>query len=203
MRVIFLLQKEAWFVEHEHSWYRLESTEDVRTVLGALALHMVDQQSLIEQPHHAGSARVIDVADKSFSIELAGPDKKRVDTLTVKLVEDRLLDVNWKTMPFADGWMNAEAELTVHHVREMYLDVYLPAVVGSKGKMLSIHDTQADSVREAWIARDTTTRISLVEKGRAGKVDIKLTCAAESVDKSTDPRLLGFVLVAQNARPVV
>jgi len=161
MRVIFLLQKEAWFVEHEHSWYRLESTEDVRTVLGALALHMVDQQSLIEQPHHAGSARVIDVADKSFSIELAGPDKKRVDTLTVKLVEDRLLDVNWKTMPFADGWMNAEA------------------------------------------ARDTTTRISLVEKGRAGKVDIKLTCAAESVDKSTDPRLLGFVLVAQNARPVV
>ena len=201
MRMIFLVQKEAWFVEFQQAWYRLSDMTEVKLGLSGLALNMVNQHDLIEQPHHAGSAHISQSDERCLRVTLEGPDKVRIDSIVVALDQKALLNVDWNTKQFQDGWMSADAQVTLENVGSMFVDAYLPPRAGSDGKMLKIADASSGSVREVWLARDTKTRISVVDAGNKGKVCLKLSCEPESIDQSTDPRQLGFVMVSEEARP--
>ena len=201
MRLIFLVQKNAWFVEHDDSWYRMNDADEIALALSGMAMNMVNQHDLVEQPHQAGSATVTQPDEKSLSIILTSPDNKIVDSVALSLGADALLSVDWKTKKFRDGWMSADAKLALDNVGAMYIDAYLPARDGTKGKTLMIQNEQTGSVREVWIARDQKTRIAIVEKGPKGIVNLGLRCDPEPIDQSADPRELGFVLVSEEAMP--
>lgn len=202
MRMIFLVQKGAWFVEHQQAWYRLDDMKGVRLGLGALALNMVNQHDLIEQPHHAGSACITQPEEGFLRVTLEGGDKVMIDSIDISLDMDSLLSVDWNTKQFQDGWMSAENQVTLENVGAMFLDAYLPPRTGSEGKMLTIADLKSGSVREVWLARDQNTRIPVLDSGDEEKVCLTLRCEPESIDQSADSRLLGFVLVSEEVRPV-
>lgn len=201
MRMVFLVQKAAWFVEYQQAWYRLADMNDVKLGLSGLALNMVNQHDLIEQPHHAGTAHVSQADERTLRVLLKGPDNVQIDSINVSLDQNVLLNVDWNTKQFQDGWMSADAQVTLENVGSMFVDAYLPARAGSEGKMLTIADSGTGKSREVWLARDTKTRISVVDSGAKGKVCLRLNCEPESIDQSTDPRQLGFVLVSEEARP--
>ena len=201
MRLIFLVQKSAWFVEHDNAWFRINDADEISLALGGMAMNMVNQHNLVEQPHQAGSAAVTQPDENSLLVVLSSPDHKIVDSIAITLGVDALLSVDWKTKKFRDGWMSADAKLHLDNVGAMYIDAYLPARDGTKGKTLMIQNEQTGSVREVWIARDQKTRIAIVEKGEKGRLSLGLRCDPEPLDQSADPRELGFVLVSEEALP--
>ena len=201
MKLIFLVQKNAWFVEHETAWYRMNDADEIALALGGMAMNMVNQYDLVEQPHQAGSATVTQPDENSMSVVLTNPDNKIVDSIALTLGKSALLSVDWKTKKFRDGWMSADTRLTLDNVGVMYIDAYLPARDGTNGKTLMIQNEQTGSVREVWIARDQKTRIAIVEKGPKGTVNLGLRCDPEPLDQSADPRELGFVLVSEETLP--
>ncbi len=202
MKIIFLLQKDAWFIEHQQAWYRLNDKAELGLALSALALSMVNQHDLVEQPHQAGTASISQTDSRTLSVVLSGPDKQLIDTVDVVLDEKTLLNVDWSTKPFRDGWMSSDAVVTLDNVGSMYLDAYLPARSDSDGKLLTISNSESGSRVEVWIARDQKTRIPLVEQGHKGKVSLSLSCEPEKIDQTTDPRQLGFVMISEEALPV-
>ncbi|MGQ7845724.1 hypothetical protein ACUNV4_14675 [Granulosicoccus sp. 3-233] len=202
MRLLFLLQKEAWFVEHQQAWYRLEDMNEVGLALSGLALNMVNQHELIEQPHQAGTARVTQADDRRLSVQLSSPDHQIIATVDVVLDENTLLNVDWNTKPYRDGWVSSDATITLDNVGAMYLDAYLPARSDSDGKMLTISNQVTGNSLEVWVARDQKTRIPLVQNGSKGKVSLNLHCEPELIDQTTDPRQLGFVMISEEASPV-
>lgn len=202
MRIIFLLQKEAWFVEHEQAWYRLNNRQHTSLALGCMSLNMVNQNDLIEQPHQAGSAELSQTDERSLSVMLRSPDGVLVDTVSIQLSEDLLLNVAWHTKQYRDGWMSADASVTLDDVGEMFLEAYLPAHASSSGKNLVITNGQTGDISKVWMVRDQKTRIPVLQAGSKGKVTMSLKCDPEEVDPSSDPRQLGFVLVAEEARPI-
>ncbi|MFK7993421.1 MAG: hypothetical protein AB8B87_04740 [Granulosicoccus sp.] len=202
MRLIFLLQKKAWFIEHEQAWYRLNDMKAVSLGLSGLALNTVNQHDLIEQPHQAGTATISQPDSASLKVRLSSPDNETIHDGLVKLDHNVLLNVNWKTKQFRDGWMCSDATVTLDNVGEMYMDAYLPARSNSDGKTLRISNSVTGKTEEVWIARDKKTRVPVLLEGCTGKVSLKLTCKPEVVDQSTDPRQLGFVLVSEDVRPI-
>ncbi len=202
MRLIFLLQKEAWFVEHTDAWYRLHDLAHVELALGGLALKMVDQHDLIEQPHQAGTATLVQSDQKSIKVTLKTAAGVLIDTLVIVLDERSLINVNWITRKFRDGWVSADAEIMLDNVGAMFLEAYLPARKNSGGKTLTILNNQNGKVREIWMERDRKTRIPLLERGSKGRLHLNLQCEPEEVDQSSEPRQLGFVLVSEEPHPV-
>jgi len=202
MRLIFLVQKNAWFVEHNSAWYRLSDVKQIELALGGLPMKMINQNELIEQPHLAGSAIVTQPEERTMSVAMMSPDDKEIDTVAVAIGKRVLLNVDWKTPKFSDGWMSADAKLTLDNVGNMYVDAFLPACGGNDAKKLVIQNEQTGSVREVWIKRDQKTRIAIVEEGATGTVELGLKCDPEPLDQTADPRQLGFVLVAEEVTPV-
>lgn len=201
MRLIFLVQKNAWFVENDTAWYRLNDVKQIELALGCMPMKMINQDDLIEQPHLAGSANVTESDERTLSVVIMTPDGKEIDTVAVVFGKSAPLTVDWKTPKFSDGWMSADAKLTLDNVGNMYVDAFLPACGGKDAKKLIIQNEQTGSVREVWIKRDQKTRIAIVEKGAKGKFDLGLKCDPEPLDRTADPRQLGFVLVAEEVTP--
>ena len=83
MRMVFLVQKAAWFVEYQQAWYRFADMNEVKLGLSGLALNMVNQHDLIEQPHHAGTAHVLQADERTLRIRLEGPDKVQIDSIDI------------------------------------------------------------------------------------------------------------------------
>lgn len=202
MKMIFLVQKGAWFVERQQSWYRLDDMQQVELGLAGLPMNMVNQHELPEQPHHAGSATIRQLDERTLRIVLTAPDDVEIDSIDWVLDQSTLLTVDWNTKHFRDGWISADVQLTLENVGTMTVDAYLPPREGSEGKLLRISDTRSGSVKEVWLARDSNTRFSVVEEGDKGKISLKFDCEPEAIDLSTDPRQLGFVMVSEEAWPV-
>lgn len=57
LALVFLLQRQLWFVEHEDRWYKLEGAIDIEHALGALPLRVHDEVAAVEQEVIAGRAR--------------------------------------------------------------------------------------------------------------------------------------------------
>ena len=201
MKLVLLVQKNAWFVEHLHAWYRVNEQHDIGLAMNVLTLSIASQRDLVEQPHQAGCARVTHPNNNKLQVELKSPDNKIIDIVDIQLDEYILCDVEWKTKQYRDGWMTTDATLLLNNVGSMYLDAYLPPRENSKGKTLYIVNERTSKVRTFWMPRARKTRVVLLEKGNKEKVKLKLNCEPEPIDQITDPRKLGFVLVAEEAHP--
>lgn len=200
MKLLFLVQKSAWFVEHGSDWYRLHDMQQVSLALSGLSLNLVDQHSLVEQPHQAGTACVSHADKKALCVVLRSIDNCVKEKIRIELDENVLIDVDWSSKPSADGWLNSEVFLKLDNVSSMYADVYLPACNDSKGKTLTITDTSTGQCVDVWIARNCKSRIPILAKGGCGKIQLKLRCEPEEMTQTSDRRQLGFIMIAQEAR---
>lgn len=201
MRLIFLLQKQAWFVEHKEAWYRIQNTAEVETALKWLPLNMVNLHDLIEQPHQAGNAKVTQSDERNLSVSLKNCDDQQLEIVKLPLGKNILINLDWITKKFRDGWMTSDARLNVENVGELFFDAYLPPRADSQGKTLTISNDQTGKSSEVWIARNQKTRIALIENGQKGKAAITIRCEPEHTDRTSDPRQLGFILIGEDTRP--
>ena len=200
MRLIFLIQKNAWFVEFEQDWYRLIDQRDIELAAAGLVLKVVDQFQLVEQPHHAGSATVKQKGKERLLITLTGPDGAVIVKVPHKLDQQSLISIDWTTHPYRDGWVSANAELTVERCADLSLTAYLPGDSHSDGKTLTILNTADGSETEIWLARDRQTKVPMLSRAGNRKTTLRLSCPPESITQSSDARQLGFILMSQKAR---
>ena len=213
MKLKFLLQKNAWFIEYEQSWYCIGSEAQTLVAASALPLVVVDQHALIAQPHLAGVARLTNEApvregglfrrgreSAAVRVTLTEPDGTPVAERRIALDESALSSVEWVTHPFRDGWLDANASLVLDNVRQLEIKAFLPALDDSEGKTLTVHNETAGTSREVWLERTKNNVVPLLDEGDRGKVVLRLECAPEPTDVARDPRRLGFVLSGESVR---
>lgn len=213
MKLKYLLQKNAWFIEHERGLYCLANDDDMFLAASTLPLVVVDADASIAQPHIAGMA-TLQSRDPSLRqsllslgkeraqvrIQLAEPDGRLVADESLTLDEATLSSVEWLTHPFDDGWLEADASVVLDNVRELELNAFLPTVPDSEGKALTVHNETAGTSREIWLERDKNNCVPLVQEGSTGRVVLRLECEPEPNDEERDVRRLGFVLAGENLR---
>jgi len=202
MKLIFLIQKNAWFIEHANAWYRLHDKQQIALASSCLPLNVVNQYTQVEQPHQAGSAWLSQERSNKLTLALKSPDNKLIETINVPLDATTVMSIDWHTVRYPDGWILPDAKVTLDNVGEMYVDAYLPPSKDSDGKELKIENTATGDVRTIWISRDRKTRFPLLEKNVMGKHCLNLSCIPEPVQNSSDARQLGFLLVTEEAHPV-
>jgi len=212
MKLTLLLQKNAWFIEHDYSLYCIPDTEQVNLAASALPLAVVSEDSMVKQPHIAGVAhlksentvresRLISRIREGAAIRvtLTEPDGSIVNNQRVLLDTDVLSSVDWMTHPFRDGWMSASTSLVLDGIRRFELQAYLPAFKDSTGKTLIIHDETNNSSREVWLERDKNNVVPLFSGETGNRVVLRLECEPEAIDSDTDRRPLGFVIAGETA----
>ena len=198
MKLVFLLQKNNYFVEHSKAWFRVDSDSDIALALRVLTLRVVDEFDLVEQPHQKGYACISAATDDAIGIEFFYPDGRLIERIESKIDQGCLAHVDWLNRQFRDGWVDAEAMLEITGAKEYSLRAYLPQVEGSQGKMLSIVNESGVVENQIFLRRDSETLVSIVEAAFEGKRQLTLRCEPEVIDSSTDIRQLGFVLVDEN-----
>jgi len=216
MKLNFLLQKNAWFVEHGRSWYAIRDEEQVRLAASTLPLIVVDQHSLIAQPHIGGAAvlhwETQTVSARRFArraraaevgvirVALSEPDGTLVAEERIVLDVDALGSMEWITPPFRDGWVDSVTSIALDNVDHLELEAFLPDVPGSSGKKLIVRNETDDTTSEVWLERRRKNVVPLMSKGRRGKVVLHLECEPEATDEAKDPRRLGFVLLGKSLK---
>lgn len=195
MKLVFLLQRNNYFVEHSKAWFRVENDDDIALALSVLALRVVDEFEIVEQPHHKGYACIQALNDDAMRVEFFYPDGQLFDSIDSNIDQGCLASVDWLNRQFRDGWVDAESLLEITGAREFTLRAYLPAVEGSEGKMLKIINETDGVENQVFLCREGETVIPIVESAFQGKRKLTLRCEPEVISVSTDIRQLGFVLV--------
>jgi hypothetical protein len=197
MKLVLLLQRENYFVEHDKAWFRLTDKDSVDIALATLPLSVVDEFEMVILPHRKGNAEFSLVTEGIVHVTLREPNEEVVVERDIVLDQTCLANVHWLDTQFQDGWMDASSSLEVDGVGKLQLSVYLPAVEDSDGKQLVIRNETDGTQSSVFIARDTAMNIDLVDATFIGKRRYSLECSPEIIIGSTDARRLGFVLVDQ------
>lgn len=200
MKLVFLLQKNAWFVQHDTSWYRLSEQPCIDLALAVMPLTVADQYEMVEQPHLAGTATVIEGGGADIRVFLLSPDDKKVAEETLKLDLSRLVDVEWLAPPFKDGWVRASTEITLDGVRDYEIETYLPSLDNSHTKVLVVTNLGTGEATEQLLKRSEKTTVSLLKQKAPQRVTLRLECAPEENSAGMDTRELGFILVDDHVR---
>jgi len=213
MKLKFLLQKNAWFVEHERSWYCVSDEAQTRLAASALPLVVVDQNTLVSQPHLAGVAKLVGEAPlgerrlfgrtrnaepAAVRVTLTEPDGTPVVERRVRLDRSALASIEWLTRPFDDGWLESSASLSLDNVKRLELRAYLPDSPHSKGKTLMVHDQTEGTTTKVWLERDKDNVVPLVSDGNGASRVLRLECKAEPNVAQNDRRQLGFLLLGES-----
>lgn len=196
MELVFLLQKNAWFISHERHWYRLD-TASIDAAVSVMRLVTLDPADLVEQPVHGGSASLELTSRSRFVVRLSAPDGKRLDSVRLRIDRQSLAGVAWLTRPWDDGWVPAETTLELENVGSLTLRAFLPGGPGKSRKKIEVHDIDSGSVVEHWIERDKGTALPLVSRGKVGRHAVRIVCEPEAIADSSDPRRLGFLLTGE------
>ncbi|MEE9322805.1 MAG: hypothetical protein V3U76_20345 [Granulosicoccus sp.] len=199
MKLIYPLQRNAWFVEADNAWYRITDDAQVNIALTALPLHAVDEFQQAEQAHHAGTATVNMTNENTVTVSLFEPDGQPVDTLSVLLDEHSLTRVDWLTGKYRDGWVNASCRLQLDGLQQFELHGYLPPATGSDGKILTICNEAEGTTTEVFLKRNQCNVIPLLRDSSIDSQTLILECEPEATDSNADARLLGFVLIDKPA----
>ena len=204
MKLVFLMQRDRWFVEHLAGWFRIDDAEQVDLALAVLPLEGVDEYELVEQPHQQGVAALERVAGESgepdrVTVSLARPDGADAERHELAIDEARLVHVEWLNRRFRDGWVAADTRLLVDGMRSLVFEVYLPPADGADAKRLTVEDETGGSTHEVSLPRDARTRVTLVDGAFAGRRRLRLRCEPERITGSTDARQLGFLLLDERA----
>ncbi len=203
MKLVFLMQRDRWFVEHLAGWFRIHDPAQVDLALATLPLEGVDEYELVEQPHQRGAATLervagADGAPDAIAIALATPDGVPIERHELALDAGRLVHVEWLTRRFRDGWVAADTRLVVDGMKTLAFEVYLPGPEGTGSKTLRIENENDGKTREVSLRRDGTTRVTLVDAAFSGRRRLRLSCEPERISGSTDARQLGFLLIDEH-----
>ncbi len=203
MKLVFLMQRDRWFVEHLAGWFRIHDPAQVDLALATLPLEGVDEYELVEQPHQRGAATLervagADGAPDAIAIALVTPDGVPIERHELALDAGRLVHVEWLTRRFRDGWVAADTRLVVDGMKTLAFEVYLPGPEGTGPKTLRIENENDGKTREVLLRRDGTTRVTLVDAAFSGRRRLRLSCEPERISGSTDARQLGFLLIDEH-----
>jgi hypothetical protein len=199
MKLIYPLQRNAWFVEADNAWYRITNDTQVNIALTALPLHVVDEYQQAEQAHHAGTATVDMTNKNTIVVSLFEPNGQQIDTLSVRLDEDSLTRVDWLTGKHRDGWLSASSRLQLDGLQQFELNGYLPPAAGSDGKTLIIYNEAEGTTTEVYLKRDQCNVIPLLSDSSIDSQTLTLECEPEASDSTADARSLGFLLIDKPA----
>ena len=196
MKLVLLIQKDYFFVEHEEALYRLQGDTDVDLAVAALPLRVIDQFDMVEQTPQKGRASLCMEPDGAIRLKLTEADDTIVTEQLYEPAADNMASVHWLTKRFEDGWVGPTVKLEVSDISEMQWKVYLPDLNGSKGKELSIINKQTGQITKKHLERDTENLIEVVDTPFNGLHSLTITCDAEPPIPG-DVRELGFVLVEE------
>jgi len=195
MKLVLLLQRNTWFVDHDQAWFRLQNDDDINLGLSALPLSIANEFDMVEQPHQRGTATIERESKGMISIVCREQDDTVVDTVKLPLDIKCLVSVDWLTKPFRDGWMDAISRIQTDNVKRLVLKAYLPPVNGSEGKMLKLTNDDDGEEVSVFLKRGEQSEIPLIEDGLSCRTTMTLSCEPESINSSTDIRQLGFILL--------
>lgn len=214
MKLKFLLQKNAWFIEHERAWYCIRDEAQMCLAASVMPLSVVDLSAVRTEPHLAGVASLVIEVSRSergflrkefveeetgvVRVTLSEPDGAPITEQRMTLDARALFSIEWLTHPFDDGWLVSDATLALDYIQRLELGAFLPASPSSTGKMLTIRNETEGTASEVWLERDTNNIVPLIDGSSRGRVVLRLECEPEPVDEARDPRSLGFVLVDQS-----
>lgn len=202
MNLVLMLQRELWFVEHEHALYRLEESGQIDIALSTLPLSINDPFQNPEQPHVAGRARVTLAGGRGARVELRSVGGTPVVDRCLAWDKTRLQRVEWITKPFPDRWVDANASMLIEGAKRVSIKAYLPATVDASTKTLAIEDEDGSSRREVPLVRDGCTSVVVYDGRRRSGLRVRLSCEPETIEDSSDPRQLGFILVEDSTEVV-
>ena len=196
MKLVLLIQRNYFFIEHEAALYRLQRDEDVNLAVSMLPLRVVDQFDMIEQTTQKGRATLDAESDGAIRLMLIEANDAVVKEQLLELSTDNMACVHWLTKRFEDGWVGPKVKVEVSDVSEVRWNVYLPVLNGSKGKDLSIVNEQTGFITTKYLERNTENSIDIVGAPFSGLQTLTISCDAEP-QISDDVRELGFVLVEE------
>jgi len=195
MNLIFLLQRDRWFIEHEGRWSPVQTTEAVDLALTALPLVCVNEYELSEQPLQYGRAEVVCEGAAAIGIQLIAPDGSIAVDESVKLDPLCLASLQWDKRPASDGWVETVARLHTDGIRRLVLQAYIPPMESSKGKNLHILNETTGEEKTIFIRRGAENKLAVLDNKVAGEHRLVISCDAEAANDSADVRSLGFVLL--------
>ncbi|ASJ71618.1 hypothetical protein [Granulosicoccus antarcticus] len=197
MKLVLLLQRNYYFIEHAEALYRLKRDEDVDLAASLLTLRVVDQFDMIEQPAQRGQATINVLPDDTVQLTLSEADGTVIAEQSLEVSTGSMASVHWVTKKFQDGWVGTRVKLEISDVSELLWRVYLPTLDGAKGKELRILDEQTGQELKRHIERDKENSIELVGGPFSGMRTVLISCDAEP-QVPGDIRELGFVLVEES-----
>ncbi len=199
MKLIYLLQRESWFIDCAGAWAPLLDTSAIDLAVSVLPLRTINEFDIVEQPLQLGEATLEQLSDEQVKVSILKNDGSPHTEEIVSIDINRLWSSEWAEKPFDDGWLQSDARLSVDNVRKMALKIYLPPVEGSDGKALSIKssakNTDAETVETVFIKRGEENEIVIIDQPEALGREVTLSCEAEASNDSSDIRKLGFLLL--------
>lgn len=199
MKLVLLLQRNYFFIEHAEALYRLQNDEDVDLAASMLTLRVVDQFDMIEQPPQKGLATLSVVHDDAIRLTLIEADGAVVAEQLLEASRDSMASVHWVTKKFKDGWVGTRVKLEVSDASEVRWHVYLPVLKGSNGKELRIVNEQTGHVTKKFLERNKENYVEIVDAPFSGLLTLVISCDAEP-QSPDDVRELGFVLVEETVK---
>lgn len=199
MKLIYLLQRESWFIDSAGAWAPIHDTKAIDLAVSVLSLSAVNEFDIVEQPLQLAEASIEQLTDEQVKITLLKNDGSPHTEEIVSIDLDRLWSSEWAEKPFDDGWLQSDARLSVDNVRKMALKVYLPPVEGSEGKSLSIKSSlknaDTETVETVFLKRGEENEVTIIDQPEALAREVTLSCEAEASNDSSDIRKLGFLLL--------
>jgi len=193
MKLIFLLQRDRWFIENSNIWYSIRDTDEQELAFSVLPLLCMDEYEMCDQPVQAGHVAFERLADDRLKICLINKHGETDLEKEITLDKNLLAVVDWDEPPFPDGWVSSTVRLNLEHVSECTLQLFLPDSPVSESKILKIRD-QHGSFQEYLLNRGEETTCAIVNNQTPGNHQLLLDCEPEPSADSSDVRSLGFVL---------
>lgn len=195
MKLIYLLQRDSWFIDNGRCWSPLKNSDEIDLALRVLPLESIDEFDLAEQPLIRGHANVETDGEDSLKVTQTAPDGSVFATKSLKIDLSCLTRFEWSDSPEGDGWIKSVARLDVENIRHLAIKTYIPPSDTSDGKNLHVLDEATGEEKNLYMKRGVENDLVVFDGSVAGNHNFVFTCDAEAANDSSDVRSLGFVLL--------
>lgn len=195
MKLIFLLQRNLWFIDDGNSWSAIKNASEINLALTVLPLEAVDEFDFAEQPLIRGTATVAAEGETAAKITLTAPDGSVFAENTLEIDVTCLVRFEWSDTPEGDGWIKSIARLNVENIRHLSIKTYIPPSDSSDGKNLHVLNQSTGEEKNLFMKRGEENELVVLDGSVTGNHEFVFTCDAEAANDSADVRSLGFVLL--------
>lgn len=193
MQLLFLIQRNRWFIEYADIWYRVGGDQHLKLVQSILAVKCIDEYELPDQPVQGGRVEISVISEGEVIVSLLSKSNELVVEKPLKVESSLLGIINWTSRPYADSWVESRVKLDTENVTRLELQVFLPEISGSASKVLEVVDND-DNKLQYTLVRGEQTRCTLVDQEVPGDYNFYISCEPEPCLDTSDERSLGFVL---------